>query len=193
MSTFTLLCCFLGTASALRSSMMPSTAAAASITRTAVSMKTIPDKKMWVQIASAADAKPETVISGFKFGVEVAVVCDKAGKVYGLSNKLPPFGQPTTFAYFDPNNPSCICEPVTGTSFDFKTGKPVGSWCPLPPLIGPRIFRLLTSPQPVQKIEVRKKGKSVEALINVNAKLQFEADYWKGVLDAQGKADGGYY
>eukprot|EP00966_Prymnesium_polylepis_P114925 2655877-Prymnesium_polylepis.2 len=41
--------------------------------------------------------------------------------------------------------------------------------------------------------QVRKKGNSVQALINVNAKAQFEQKYWRGVLDSQGKVDGGYY
>ena len=27
----------------------------------------------------------------------------------------------------------------------------------------------------------------------VNLKAQFESNYWRGVLDAQGKVDGGYY
>ena len=42
-------------------------------------------------------------------------------------------------------------------------------------------------------VQVRAKGGKVEALINVNAKAQFEQKYWRGVLDSQGKVDGGYY
>ena len=34
---------------------------------------------------------------------------------------------------------------------------------------------------------------SVAVLIDVNAKAKFEAGYWRGVLDSQGKVDGGYY
>ena len=33
----------------------------------------------------------------------------------------------------------------------------------------------------------------VQVLINVNAKAQFESNYWRGILDSQGKVDGGYY
>ena len=40
---------------------------------------------------------------------------------------------------------------------------------------------------------MRKQGGSLQALVNVNAKAQFESNYWRGVLDAQGKVDGGYY
>ena len=29
--------------------------------------------------------------------------------------------------------------------------------------------------------------------VDVNAKTNFESGYWKGILDAQGKTDGGYY
>jgi hypothetical protein len=39
----------------------------------------------------------------------------------------------------------------------------------------------------------RVQGGNVQCLINVNAKAQFEQGYWRGVLDSQGKVDGGYY
>ena len=39
----------------------------------------------------------------------------------------------------------------------------------------------------------RKSGGAVQALVNINAKAQFEQGYWRGILDAQGKVDGGYY
>lgn len=41
--------------------------------------------------------------------------------------------------------------------------------------------------------QVRSSGGNLQAYVQVNAKAQFEKQYWKGVLDAQGKADGGYY
>lgn len=40
---------------------------------------------------------------------------------------------------------------------------------------------------------MRSKGGNLEAYINVNAKADYETKYWTGILDAQGKADGGYY
>jgi hypothetical protein len=46
---------------------------------------------------------------------------------------------------------------------------------------------------PPYAVPVRKQGGSVQVQINVNAKAQFESKYWRGVLDAQGKVDGGYY
>ena len=50
-----------------------------------------------------------------------------------------------------------------------------------------------SSPSLPRAVQVRKNGKNVQALINVNAKAQFEQKYWRGVLDSQGKVDGGYY
>jgi len=36
-------------------------------------------------------------------------------------------------------------------------------------------------------------GGNIEVLVDTNAKKAYEADYWKGILDAQGKDDGSYY
>ena len=43
------------------------------------------------------------------------------------------------------------------------------------------------------RAQVREQGGYIEVLVDVNAKAEFEKKYWKGILDAQGKADGGYY
>jgi len=32
----------------------------------------------------------------------------------------------------------------------------------------------------------------VQVLLDVNAKKRFDSNYWRGILDAQGKVDGGY-
>merc|ERR1711892_1039731 len=104
----------------------------------------VPDKKVWVSWIDAADAKPGTINSGFRYGQEIAIVCDPKGGLFALSNKMPPTGRPT-------------------------------------------------SPSDIPVFPVRKQGGSVQVQINVNAKAQFESKYWRGVLDAQGKVDGGYY
>jgi len=148
----------------------------------------IADKNVWVDLLSAAECKPNTINSGFRYGVEIAVVCDQSGTLYGFSNKMPPTGQPTTFAKIEGRN---IVEPVTGTQFDLKTGKQNGKWCPYP--IGQLIIGRVTTPQDLDVFKVRKQGNNVQAFINVNAKAQFEQKYWRGVLDSQGKVDGGYY
>lgn len=151
--------------------------------------KGIPNKNVWVPIVSAADVKPGTITSGFKYGQEIAVVCDPKGTVAGMTNKMPPFGQPTNFATFD--SPGTITDPVTQSKFSIRSGKQVGTWCPSP--LGRLIFSRLTKPTNMETYPVRRSGGVYEALINVNAKAQFEQKYWRGILDAQGKVDGGYY
>ena len=36
-------------------------------------------------------------------------------------------------------------------------------------------------------------GSGFQVKVDVNAKTNFEKDYWRGILDSQGKTDGGYY
>jgi len=152
-----------------------------------MSGKAIPTKKSWITFVSAKECPPGQIASGFRYGQEIAIANDK-GSLYAIANKLPPTGQPATFATLE--GKGLMKEPVTGTLFNMKTGKPVGEWCPT--LVG-KIFRLLVGPQDVAVYPVRKSGNNIEVQINVNAKAQFEANYWRGVLDSQGKVDGGYY
>eukprot|EP00320_Phaeocystis_rex_P014466 CAMPEP_0119055994 /NCGR_PEP_ID=MMETSP1178-20130426/708_1 /TAXON_ID=33656 /ORGANISM="unid sp, Strain CCMP2000" /LENGTH=202 /DNA_ID=CAMNT_0007036669 /DNA_START=1 /DNA_END=610 /DNA_ORIENTATION=- len=149
----------------------------------------VPDKKVWVSWIDAADAKPGTINSGFRYGQEIAIVCDPKGGLFAMSNKMPPTGQPTTFAKF--GEKGTVVEPITLTEFSTKTGKQVGTWCPSP--VGRLLIGRLTSPSDIPVFPVRKQGNSVQVQINVNAKAQFESKYWRGILDAQGKVDGGYY
>ena len=107
-----------------------------------------------------------------------------------LTRRSPAPPQPTTFAEI---GKGVITDPVTKTVFSLRDGKPQGKWCPSPPGIGPILFNLITSPTSIPTFPVRKQGGSLQALVNVNAKAQFESNYWRGVLDAQGKVDGGYY
>jgi len=152
-----------------------------------MSTKSIPSKQAWVTFVNAADCPPGTVASGFQYGQEIAIAND-AGKYYAVANKLPPTSQPATFGEILGGGK--LKEPITGTTFDMRTGKVIGEWCPS--LIG-KAFRLLVGPTTVNTYPVRKSGNSLQVQININAKLQFEQSYWRGVLDAQGKVDGGYY
>lgn len=68
-----------------------------------------------------SEVKPNTISSGFQYGIEVAVVCDSKGTLYGLSNKMPPTGQPTTFATIEDG---CVVEPVTGTKYNLSEFPP---------------------------------------------------------------------
>merc|ERR1712228_1043191 len=78
------------------------------------------------------------------------------------------------------------------SAFDLKSGKLVGPWCPAPPLIGPLTGKL-KSPKELKTFQARTQGGKVQVLLDVNAKKRFDANYWRGILDAQGKVDGGYY
>ena len=84
-----------------------------------------------------------------------------------------------------------VC-PLHRSAFDLKSGKLVGPWCPAPPLIGPLTGKL-KSPKELKTFQVRSQGGNVQVLLDVNAKKRFDANYWRGILDAQGKVDGGYY
>jgi nitrite reductase/ring-hydroxylating ferredoxin subunit len=186
-----LLFAFCGLASAFQAPGMGLTSRHASPAVTMSAGKgPVPSKMKWVPFVQASECQKGTVTSGFKYGLEVAVVCDEAGGLYALSNKLPPFGYPTSFATV---GKGFILDPVTQSAFKLTTGEPVGPWCPSPPGIGPVIFNLISKPTKAETFKCRKIGGAVEVLINVNAKAQFEQGYWRGILDAQGKVDGGYY
>lgn len=160
----------------------------ASVSMAFEQVKTIADKQVWVTFAPASECQPGTIVSGFQYGQELAIACEPGGKLYAMSNKMPPTSQPATFGELEGGG--IIREPVSQTKFSMKTGKPVGPWCPGP--VG-KIIGFLVSPTDMIVFPVRKSGNQVQCLINVNAKKQFEASYWRGVLDAQGKVDGGYY
>merc|ERR1719387_548026 len=151
--------------------------------------KKIPNKNVWVTFADSSAAKPGSIVSGFQYGLEVAIVTDNSGATYACSNKLPPTGQPATFCDFG-DKPGTIKEPITGTVFSLKTGKPE-VWCPS--ALGRLVIGRLLGPQNLDVFPCRKGAGSVQALVNVNAKAQFEQNYWRGILDSQGKVDGGYY
>ncbi len=107
-----------------------------------------------------------------------------------------------------------LTDPQWGTKYSLVNGDVVGKWCPSPPLIGSLIGALFP-PQGVWVPEVRESGGYIEVKLDVDvsirrnyvqttvffnltdsllqAKVEFEKKFWKGILDAQGKADGGYY
>lgn len=82
--------------------------------------------------------------------------------------------------------------PLHGTAFDLGTGKLTGAWCPSPPIIGP-LTGALKAPRDLPVFPVRQRGGSIEVFVDLNARARFDSGFWKGILDAQGKADGGYY
>ena len=129
---------------------------------------------------------PGSATSGVAGGLAICIAVDQKGAVYALGDKCPPVNQPLSFGKVEGTT---ISDPVLGTKFDLKTGKVV-AWCPsgLGLLVGG-----LFDPVGVPTYPVKAKGKVVEVQVDVNYKANFEANYWSGVLDAQGKANGKYY
>jgi nitrite reductase/ring-hydroxylating ferredoxin subunit len=150
--------------------------------------KKIPSIKVWATFANSKELQPGGVVSGFQFGQEIAIAKSQSGKLFAISNKLPPTGQPATFGTVEGNK---IIEPISGTTFNMATGKVDGTWCPS--LVGKILLGKIVSPTDVPTFPVRDQGGKLQVQINKNAKAQFEQNYWRGVLDAQGKTDGGYY
>merc|ERR1712241_980089 len=130
---------------------------------------------------------PGSATSGVAGGLAICIAVDPKGAVYALGDKCPPVNQPLSFGKVDDDG--TISDPVLGTKFSLRTGEVV-SWCPtgLGKLIGG-----LFDPVGVPTYPVKAKGKTVEVQVDVNYKANFEADYWSGILDAQGKASGKYY
>lgn len=131
--------------------------------------------------------KPGSATSGVAGGLAICIAVDQKGTVYALGDKCPPVNQPLSFGKV--NADGTIEDPVLGTKFNLKTGDVV-SWCPggLGKLIGGAF-----TPSGVPTYPVRQSGSSIQVQVDVNAKANFEANYWSGILDAQGKDTGTYY
>ena len=88
-----------------------------------------------------------------------------------------------------------LCALCTALPFKVTNGELI-DWCVSPPIIGP-LTGLIVEKKNLLVFEVRQGGflgsGDVEVLVDVNAKKAYEANYWKGLLDAQGKDDGTYY
>jgi len=137
------------------------------------------------QVASGQQA--DRLVAG------AAVLCGRYsnGKVWAISAKNSATGTEMFGGTID-ESLNTIKDPQWGTQYSLDTGDVVGKWCPSPPIIGGIIGTIF----PVQGVwvpKVREQGGFIEVQVDVNAKAEFEKKYWKGVLDAQGKADGGYY
>ena len=108
-------------------------------------------KNVWTAFVAASDVPPGTIGSGFRKGQEIAVVNDN-GKLYAMSNKLPPTGQPATLGKLETlNGQRVIVDTLSGSCFSLKTGKPTGPWCPS--TVGRLIIGRLVSPTDVPVCE----------------------------------------
>jgi len=126
-------------------------------------------------------------------GCDICVGKTMGGKLFAVGDKSPPTG--LSFSIGGQVEGDTIVEPQYGCAFNIATGDPVGAWCPSPPIVGSVIGAVMGGPMAVSVFEVRQDFFSgdLEVLTDVNAKKAYEADYWKGLLDAQGKDDGSYY
>ena len=146
-------------------------------------------KLQYVPCISTKDLpKPGSATSGVAGGLAICIAVDPKGGVYALGDKCPPVNQPLSFGKV--NADGTIQDPVLGTKFSLKTGEVVGPWCPSG--IG-RLLGGLFDPSGVPTYPVKQSGGTIQVQVDVNAKANFEANYWSGILDAQGKADGKYY
>merc|ERR1719229_345578 len=137
------------------------------------------------------DLAPGELFAQNLAGVDVLVGKDGNGALFCIGNLCPHFGTPMSEGA-DVIGDAIVC-PLHGSSFSTKTGELI-DWCPSPPIIGP-LTGLVVDKKNLLIIESRKSFLSgdIEVLVDTNAKKAYEADYWKGLLDAQGKDDGTYY
>lgn len=130
--------------------------------------------------------KPGFATSGVAGGLAICIAVDAKGGLFALGDKCPPVNQPLSFGKVVGNT---ITDPVLGTKFNLKTGE-VEDWCPSG--IG-KLLGGVFDPVGVPTYACKKAGNTIQVQVDVNAKLNYESQYWSGVLDAQGKANGKYY
>ena len=125
--------------------------------------------------------------------VDVVVGKTPGGKLFAVADKCPPTG--TSLCYGGEVDGDCIVDPQYGTKFNVFTGLPEGDWCPSPPVIGGLLGTVMGGPQALATFEVREAFLSgdIEVQVDTNTRKAYEAEYWKGILDAQGKNDGTFY
>ena len=119
------------------------------------------------------------------------LVCTDTGKIYAVDDKCPPIGTPLDYGQILEG--AIIVDPLNKTKFNLATGEHVGLWCPFPPLFGPLILGKLSPPERLGTFPIRAKGGDIQVFLDRQTKEKYEAKYWSGLLDAQGKATGDYY
>jgi len=139
----------------------------------------------------ASDIAPTQLIAKNLGGVDVLIGKTEGGKVFVVGNLCPHIGTPMSEGA-DVIGDVIVC-PLHGSSFNVSSGELI-DWCVSPPIIGP-LTGLVVEKKNLAVFDSRTSffGGDVEVLVDTNAKKAYEADYWKGVLDAQGKNDGTYY
>jgi len=182
---------------ALRSSLTfvaPSSAGRGRSSKTAAkyTTQTILPALSWLKTGfKESDLVPTELRAVNLGGVDVLVGKSEAGKLFCVGNLCPHLGTPMSEGA-DVIGDVIVC-PLHGSSFKTTTGELI-DWCVSPPIIGP-LTGLVIEKKKLKIFEVRSGffGGDIEVQVDVNAKKAYEADYWKGILDAQGKNDGTYY
>ena len=146
-------------------------------------------QEAWIPLLSTSDISPGELKSVAAASQSILVSCDYDGQVYASANVCPHLGTPLVDGSVGDGVITCAQHK---SSWDLATGEIAGEWCPFPPVVGPLLGKL-QGPRPLEVYSVRENNGQIEALLNVDARADFEKDYWSGILDAQGKATGGYY
>jgi len=148
----------------------------------------------WIKCGvSAKDLAPTELKAVTLAGNDVLLGKTEAGKLFCVGNLCPHIATPLSEGA-DVIGDVIVC-PLHGSSFKTTTGELI-DWCVSPPIIGP-LTGLVVEKKNLLIFECREGGflggGDIEVLVDTNAKKAYEADYWKGILDAQGKDDGSYY
>mmetsp|Transcript_26976 Transcript_26976/g.89171 ORF Transcript_26976/g.89171 Transcript_26976/m.89171 type:complete len:187 (-) Transcript_26976:106-666(-) len=182
-----ILALMLGSAAALVPTLPMTSRRAAKTELNMVFGKTRASQKSYVPAVGQDQLKPGSAVSSICAGLDICIAVDTDGSVYALGNKSPVLGTPMAAGSVANG---LIRDPLTGSSFDVKTGELVGPWCPNFPF---SILFSIIEPTTLPVFKCKTGGGAVSVEVDVNAKTNFESGYWKGILDAQGKTDGGYY
>jgi len=141
----------------------------------------------------SSDLQPTQLKAKAVAGNDVLIGKTEAGKLFVVGNLCPHIGTPMSEGA-DVIGDVIVC-PLHGSSFKTTTGELI-DWCPSPPIIGP-LTGMVIEKKNLLVFECRESGffggGEVEVLVDTNAKRAYEANYWKGLLDAQGKDDGTFY
>jgi len=151
----------------------------------------IPDKFEWVPILKISELARGDKIPFTQDGQQLLLVVEsKSGEIFCTAQASPFLSYPLSQGRTEGN--AIVC-PQSQTKFDLETGKIMDQWCPFPPFLGPLVFGKLVPPRDLAVFPTRAKNGKIEVYLNRNFQSQFESQYWKGLLDAQGKATGDYY
>lgn len=174
----------------------PASSSETGVSKTAAryTTQTILPSLAWIKTGvKASELKPTELRALTLAGNDVLIGKTEAGALFCVGNLCPHIGTPMSEGA-DVIGDVIVC-PLHGSSFKVTNGELI-DWCVSPPIIGP-LTGLIVEKKNLLVFEARQGGflgsGEVEVLVDTNAKKAYEANYWKGLLDAQGKDDGTYY